>query len=150
MKLIAKIKVKEIWFHVELKPYDFKSPFAGKDYVCVIFNNDPNISIEEQYYISEKIVKSGCKNAMCAGYNCSTWDDSIDEEYLATDVNFDPPDNTFIMTTWHENESIADIIFHMLNCTDFDNHKFEKYLIYLIGKQDFLKRKIQKEIEKIC
>ncbi len=150
MNLIARIEEKEVWFQESIKPYDFTSPFNGEDFVCLIFNNDQCISTEDQYLISKKIVNSGCRNAVCAGYNCSTWDDSIDEEYLATDVNFDPPESTFIMTTWHENDSVEDIIFHTLNCTNFDQHKFNKYLIFFVGEQDFLRRKVLKEIDKIC
>lgn len=146
MKLIAKVKEKEIWFHEDSKPYNFQSPFVDEQYVCVIFNNDKNISVKDQYEISKKIVRSGCRFAVCAGHNCSTWDDSIDEEYLATDENFNPPDETFVMTTWHENDSVADIVLYMWHNTNFDDLVFNKYLIYSVGKQDFVRCKIIQEI----
>ncbi len=54
--------------------------------------------------------------------------------YLSTSPDFNPPDERFVMTTWHENETIPDVLSSALNSTDFDSHSFKKYLALVIGK----------------
>lgn len=109
------------------KPYNFVSPFDGEAFVCIIFNNDPIISNDEQNKISDNLIASNCRYAVCAGHDCSSWDDSIDWAYISTDENYDPPDETFVMPTWHDDETVNDIMFFGLNNSNFDDHEFKRY-----------------------
>lgn len=46
---------------------------------------------------------------MAWGNECSLWDDSVD---MANIENFEfkeIPENSFVMTTWHTNESLAEV-----------------------------------------
>jgi hypothetical protein len=147
VELLASKGNKEVWLLQLDKPYNLESTFVGIDYVCILFNNDQNISNQEQNRISEQLVRSGCKYAVCAGFNCSSWDDSVDWAYLATDDDYDPPDETLVMTSWHEKESISEVIFFGLNGTNFDDHNFEKYLILFVGYKKDLKNEIEKAIQ---
>lgn len=50
------------------------------------------------------------------GIDCSSWDDTVDEANLAK-WNFNEiPDENFIMTTWHENDSIQEVFWFAKNC----------------------------------
>lgn len=67
------------------------------------------VSPEWQSSISEWLVKSGCLFMMAWGENCSSWDDSVD---LANIEQFKPaeiPASEFVMTTWHERESMEEV-----------------------------------------
>lgn len=60
-------------------------------------------------WICEQIVYSKhCIQAMVTEYECSVWDDVLDEEYLFFH-NYQPPADLCFMTTWHEDETLEDI-----------------------------------------
>jgi len=100
--------------------------------VCILFVNDENVTMDEQSAISEQLVRSGCRSAVCAGHKSSSWDDSVDWAYLDR-VNYEPNDETLVMTVWHEQESVEDVVFSGLMCSDFDEHEFHRYLVLFVG-----------------
>lgn len=67
------------------------------------------------------------------GANASSWDDSVDIAFMNTDHNFNPPDDRHVMTTWHDNETIHDVVWFALMNTNFDSHDFHDYLALMIG-----------------
>jgi len=150
MKLIGRTKEKEVWFSSSNAPYNFQNPFDGEEYVCLIFNNDKEISTDDQKKLSKQIVMSGCRYAVCAGHDCSSWDDSIDYAYLETDENYNPPDSTFVMTSWHEDESVEEILNYAIHTTNFAENRFSKLLIFFVKENQMLERNILKEIKNIC
>lgn len=133
MQWIGQRNGKNVWFDAQARPYRIVAPVAGKQFVCALFVADPAISDNERMRLSSEIVAAGCRYALCAGLNCAAWDDSIDFAHLETDPNFDPPDETFVMTTWHENESVAEVLEFALNSTDFDGNGFEHLLVLMLG-----------------
>jgi hypothetical protein len=46
---------------------------------------------------------------MAWGRACSSWDDSVDEANLAAFDFGDIPDESFVMTTWHEGEPLEEV-----------------------------------------
>ena len=143
MEMLNKKGLKEIWLNQLDKPYNFVSPFDGEAFVCILFNNDPTISNDEQNNISDDLIAANCRYAVCAGYDCSSSDDSIDWAYISTDENYDPPDETMVMTTWHDDETVNDIMFFGLNNTNFDDHDFKRYLVLFIGHKNGLKEELK-------
>jgi hypothetical protein len=149
MQLIATRDEKEVWYQELSRPYGLRVPFPGELYVCILFVHDPAVTQEEQAKLSEQIVQSGCRYAVCAGHACSTWDDSVDLAYLATDPNFAPPEETFVMTTWHEDESIEDVVFYGLMNTMFDDHEFFKYLVLTLGHHATFREELDAAIDSV-
>ena len=109
--------------------------------MLIIFANDRDISDEEQTILSDQIVSAGCRYALCAGHDCSSWDDSIDWSDLAKN-DYVVSDENMMMTTWHEDEATSEVIYFALTYTNFDDHVFKKYLVLMIGKN-------QKVIEEV-
>lgn len=93
--------------------------------------------------IANWLVYSGCRYAVCAGLNCSEWTDAID----SADIIRDPTAKNLIMTTWHENETVEDIVWFWLNLTDFEGINFENYLALLLGDSNTVEEKIQEAIK---
>ena len=149
MQLISRRGQNEVWYREASRPYVFEPPFPDELYVCLLFIHDTTVTPEEQRALSEQIVASGCRFAVCAGYRCSTWDDSIDLAYLATDATFEPPDETFVMTTWHENDSLDDIVLYGLAFTSFDDHDFRRYLIQSIGSRSGFTQDLEAAIKAV-
>lgn len=149
MDLLATCEEKQIWFHELSRPYRLEAPFPSEQYVCILFANDETITQDEQAAISDQLVRTGCRYAVCAGHECAKWDTSVDMAYLATDENLSPPNETFVMTTWHEDETVEDVIFFGLMCATFDEHNFTRYLVLSIGPRAGLRGEVRRAIQEV-
>lgn len=69
------------------------------------------VSQQRQHEVSDWLVRSGCRYMMAWGPGCNSWDDSVDMANMKRFSFGDIPDEEFIMTTWHEEESLDDV-FH--------------------------------------
>jgi hypothetical protein len=128
------------------RPYSLCPPlFDGRPFVALVVNNDANISSDDQHAISLALVQSGCQYAVCAGHNCSSWDDSVDLANLEVDPEL--TDDKFVMTTWHSGDTVTDIVFFFLNSTNFNQHKFTDFLILFIGENEQLLSEYKRECE---
>jgi hypothetical protein len=76
----------------------------------VIIIIEEEVTPEWQSTISQWLVKSGCLYMMAWGNNCSSWDDSVDYANLE-EFNYEEiPKDKFVMTTWHENEPLEEVL----------------------------------------
>ncbi len=81
-------------------------------YVLVIAIYNDNVSNEWRNICSDWIVKSEqCYWALAWGYDCSLWDDALDWSNLEF-CNYELQDDEDyqLMTTWHENETLEDVM----------------------------------------
>ncbi|AWW75258.1 hypothetical protein CD351_12545 [Erythrobacter sp. KY5] len=53
---------------------------------------------------------------MAWGHDCSSWDDSVDHALREKFNNQGVPDESFVMTTWHENEPLHEVFFYARMC----------------------------------
>jgi hypothetical protein len=111
------------------KPYRFAHPFVGEDYALLLYVAATDVSAEEQTEISEAIVASGCRYAVCYGHRCSTWDDSID---LAS-IDAGKEEASFVMTSWHEEDTPDDVAFFFHHNTAFDDFTAERKGLFILG-----------------
>lgn len=58
--------------------------------------------------VSEWLVRSGCLYMMAWGQDSSDWDDSVDWANIDAFDGEEIPDDHFVMTTWHDNEPLAE------------------------------------------
>ena len=133
------------YLHIK-RPYSFTSPFKGADFVALIYAVDENITYEEQEAISDQIVTSGCRYAVCAGYKSSSWDDSIDMADIKRNGG-EVRDENLVMTSWHDNESLENIVFFFLNNTSFDYFTAERFVVLFVGGDSECISQVQREIE---
>ena len=71
---------------------------------------EADVNLEWQSSVSRWIADAGCRYMMAWGNGCSSWDDSIDIANLEQFDYGDIPEEEFIMTTWHENESLEEVL----------------------------------------
>lgn len=129
------------------RPYNFSSPFKGEEYAALIYIADENISNEEQESLSNQIVTSGCRYAVCTGYNSSNWDNSIDMADIKRNGG-EVLDENLVLTTWHDNESLEDIVFFFLNNTSFGNFIANRLIVLLVGGNESVLNNIRNETKK--
>jgi hypothetical protein len=87
---------------------------ALKPFRTVVIVDDKPTS-EWQAQVSEWLVRSGCLYMMAWGKECSSWDDSVDSANLEEFDFGDIPEDKFVMTTWHENDSLRDVFWFSKN-----------------------------------
>ena len=112
------------------RPYRFESPIEG-EFVLLLQITDAAVTAEEQRHLSEAIAASGCRYVLCRGVECSSWDDSIDEASVMAEINGEV--RPFLMTTWHEDEPLEDVLDSMLNLTAFDDFVPTAFVVAEIG-----------------
>ena len=125
------------------KPSDTSSIEVKTPFACLLYSNQEKASSDEIESVANWLVNSGCRYVVCAGVKCEEWHDTID----TADTIRDPNTQNLIMTTWHKNETVEDVVWFWLNLTDFENIAFENYLALLIGNSKTIKEKIQQAIQ---
>jgi len=71
---------------------------------------DEIVDPQWQAKTSRWLADSGCRYMMAWGKDCSSWDTSIDLANLEQFDYGDIPDEAYIMTTWHDDEPLAHVI----------------------------------------
>jgi hypothetical protein len=96
--------------YLRLKPGDTPpeledfSPFRA---VVII---EADVEAEWQAAISRWLADSGCLYMMAWGRDCSSWDISVDLANLAHFNYGDIPEDEFIMTTWHDDDPLEEVL----------------------------------------
>lgn len=79
---------------------------------------------EWQNEVSGWLVASGCRYMMAWGPDCSSWDDSVD--WADIDArNLEDDDSKFVMTTWHQDESLESVFWYSQFCANFSYDEVE-------------------------
>lgn len=112
------------------RPYRFEKPVAG-EFVLLLHVSEASVTPDEQRSLSEAIAASGCRYALCRGVGCSSWDDSLDEASVWAEIQGQP--RPFLMTTWHEHESLEDLLEFMLLNTGFDDFVPRAFVVAELG-----------------
>ncbi len=119
---------KEIWIHEHDGASPFSLPFTG-EFVCLIWNERDSVLDPE---ITSFLLEHECRYILCGGDLCDEQELEIDRLHVER-MNADPK-TPHIMTTNHEGESIEELTDFALNCTDFDDCEFSRYLILYVGE----------------
>lgn len=115
-------------------------------YACMVWASElTSISLKND--VSSALVASGCRYIVAGGLEGTIWDDAGDWAYLATEPNYDPPDETFVMTSWHDDEPMKEVLWFLLNVTNFDDHFFTNYLIIHAGDDITLEEELVLQLQ---
>jgi hypothetical protein len=127
---------------------------VGEPFVCLIWDAAGSSTDEERCAFGHKLIAAGCRYAVCGGNDGTVWDDAVDFAFvLATlDVTEAERDARFIMTTWHEGESPEEVVWFAMNCANFDDLSFDKWVVVLRGADEELRERfvttLRAEIER--
>lgn len=70
---------------------------------------EADVSPEWQQLVSDWIARSSCLYVMAWGRACSSWDDSVDMANIEAFDFADVPDDKFIITTWHTDDTVQEV-----------------------------------------
>lgn len=79
--------------------------------------------------VSDTLVKSGCLFSIAWGRDCSAWDDSVDWAFLELYDFGDYPEQKAVITTWHDKETLEEVIRFAKHCTDYASVKLDDILV---------------------
>ena len=113
------------------RPYAFASPFGGREFALLLVVGDDDILPEEQTSLSEEFVHQGCRYAVCAGVDCSSWDDSIDMVSVLDEV--EGRSRPLVMTTWHDDEPIEEVVEFFARNANWGDRQNDRYLVVILG-----------------
>lgn len=134
MKLISQQGDRRCWLLRLKPPYETRLPGFGAPFVAIIVACDSSLTPEQQANLSAQLVAMDCRYMLAWGTNASSWDDSVDMAFINTDPNFDPPSDRLVMTTWHDIETIQEVVWFALKNTNFATHDFRDYLALMVGE----------------
>ncbi|MDC3256352.1 hypothetical protein OAU93_03010 [bacterium] len=88
---------------------------SSRPFRAVVIVED-TVGADRQSEISKWLVESGCLYMMAWGNDCGSWDDSVDIANLEEFDYAEIPDDRLVMTTWHSEETIAEVFWFCKNC----------------------------------
>jgi len=97
---------------------------------------DAEYSDDWQMAVSRWLVDSGCLYMMAWGPKCTTWDDSVDYAQILKHLPGEAPVNEWVMTTWHDEETLEDVFWQMRFSAMDELGRIEHSLIVHIGVAD--------------
>ncbi len=101
------------------------------------------VSANWQAKASEWLVDQGCLYMLAWGLECSSWDDSVDIANLQCFDYKDIPDDRFVMTTWHANEPLTEVIEFAVRSAQHSSQVLENFIFLHISdicRQDEFKK----------
>jgi hypothetical protein len=88
-----------------------------------------SVSNDWRNRVSDWLVSEGCLYALAWGLECSAWDDAVDWANIAA-FDFKPiPPEQFVMTTWHEDETVEEVFWFAKHCAGHPTVTLESNLI---------------------
>jgi hypothetical protein len=96
--------------YLRLQPNSQLLPYEGVQPFGAIVAIEVEVTSEWRWQVSKWLVEHGCLNMLAWGHDCSHWDDSVDYANLEAFSYGDIPDERRVMTTWHEGESLSEVM----------------------------------------
>ena len=131
MKPVSNASGTPVWCGSTARPYAFTSPAGDRQFSLLLVVGDADVSAEEQDELSEAFVRQGCRYAVCFGHDSSSWDDSIDMVSVMDEV--EDRSAPFVMTSWHEDESLDEVVDFFAALTKFDDWLPEAFVAVVVG-----------------
>ncbi len=102
------------------KPEDLSNDFSmpSAHFACMIAWDSEFATVEQISDLVEPLIKYGGAYFCTWGSGCKRVHDIIDEIDSYTSNDSGSPEDSVIMTTWHDNEPLDEVIEFFLNLTD--------------------------------
>jgi hypothetical protein len=119
-----------------VRPFSLRSPWPGEEFALLLVVRAPDVAPNEQAALSRQIIGAGCRYAVCTGVDASSWDDSIDQAIVEADLAGRRPESKTVMTTWHDRETLEEVVAFFLTHTAFEDFTPSHRLAVQLGGTD--------------
>ncbi len=122
--------------YLQLSPGDKLPKLDGFSPFKAVLIIESDVNSDWQTEASRWLVESGCLYMMAWGKACSSWDISVDLANLEQFDYGDIPDDDFIMTTWHEDEPLKEVLWFAKTTAHHPTVELNNVLFLHIGADD--------------
>jgi hypothetical protein len=137
MDVLAQHGDRRYFSHTLKDPGAFDSTLALGPFPCLLWDHVGGSAAHTKIDLARVLIRAGCRYAVCAGKECADWHDAFDSAYLTDhrDESAEQQDASFVMTTWHNDETADDVAFFFVWNTDFEGNEFRDYLVLHLGAE---------------
>jgi len=121
-------------FYVQLTPGRDLPALPVQAAFRAVIVADAQVSPEHQSSICEWLVGKACLYAMAWGIDASAWDDAMDMANLACFGSGDVPPHAFVMTTWHDEESLSEVFDFAIRCASHPEEPLDELLVLHVAE----------------
>jgi hypothetical protein len=122
--------------YVRIAPSDPLPDISSEAPFRAVIVLDAEYSPEWQNVASDWLVEAGCLYMMAWGPNCSTWGDSMDWSNVLAFQNQEIPDEKFVMTTWHSDESLESVFWFAGAAAHHPDVELNETILIHVGQTD--------------
>jgi len=101
-------------------------PFPPKSFGTICWNEKLS-SVNEE--IIESLLNQGCLFFVFGGRDCELWHDITDELVVKRTIDGKVKNDENIMTTWHNNETIEDVLQFGFGVSEYEKKIIRNYVI---------------------
>ena len=130
MERIPTGTARPLWIGRISNPSEFSFRSAG-EYALLLVEMEGRLSPDEQADLSERLVRSGCRYAVCFGPRSSSWDDAIDMVGVRDEVA--GREAPFVMTTWHDSEPLEETVDFFADHTEIEGWSPSEFVALVLG-----------------
>ena len=113
-------------------PFPFQSPFYGLDFALFLVILDPHVTAEDRDGLSDKVVESGCRFAVCVGHEGKAWCENLDRSFLDRDLDAED-DGSFLLTASHAEEKLDEAAYFFTNGMRHEDTVARNFLLLCLG-----------------
>lgn len=127
----------EVWLRLQntsielLLATDVTRMPSSSDFGLLILQFGETIAPEERLRWVDQIADSHCSVVCAWGSGGTRWDDDVDHAIVTQ--NLDRGVDRFVMTTWHDNDSLEEVLTYFLHTASAGETRPERYAILLLG-----------------
>lgn len=96
---------------------------------------DTAVDLEWRFDIAKRLIQAGCVYAIAWGVDCEGWEECVDWAYLDKVEFQDGPDEEFVMTTSHKDESLYEALRFSIYASTHPYTALEETLIIQVGER---------------
>ncbi|MGE8132553.1 DUF7684 family protein [Novosphingobium subterraneum] len=112
-------------------------PSVGAKPFLAILIADERVPDAWRNQIAEWLIANGCLYFVAWGVDCEVWHDSVDWANLEAHGFGDIPDDRFVMTTWHDKESLSEALWFGGNCASHPDVELKSaHILHVASKKE--------------
>jgi len=96
---------------------------------------DVPVTPAQQSRISDWLVAADCLYAMAWGIDASSWDDAVDWSVLERFNYGDIPKRSFVLTTWHDDETLSEVFDFALRLASHEVEPLDELIVIHVAAE---------------
>ena len=134
MERIPTSKERAYYFTRIERADEFRAPpDAASGFGCLLWDAQGEAGTIDRGALVQHLLEAGCGTLACGGYECEVWHDTADELLAALNATTWRGAERYVMTTWHTDETPAQVVFYVTDAAAVEEPAFGVYLVLQIG-----------------